>query len=116
MPQKRVNYGRMYRKDSPRRHDDEAEESKTETIEESSFDLDAEPEVVEEPTRHRYRKTIPSKIRIRRGPGLNFKHDGEYVVDDEVVIVKVENGFGLLDEYKESGDGWVSLDYFKLVD
>lgn len=113
MPQKRVNYGRMYQKNASRRREDTPEESEEGTVEEST---NLEPEVVEEPPRQRYRKTTPSKIRIRKGPGFSFKHDGECVVVDEVEIVKVENGFGLLNEYRESGDGWVSLEYFELVD
>lgn len=107
MPQKRVNYGQMYQKSPSRRRSGQTEESQEFTVEESVDDSPI--------TTHRYRKTVPSKIRIRKGPGLNFHHNGKFVVNDEIDVVKVDNGFGLLSEYELGSNGWVSLDYFELI-
>ena len=107
MPQKRVNYGRMYQKNASYRRDDMPEK---EVMGESTT---PEPEIVESSPRYRYRKTVLSRIRIRKGPGLNFDHNGEYVTDDEIEVTQVVNNFGLLSKYDESGDGWVSLEYFE---
>lgn len=106
MAQRRVNYGSMYRKN-------QADEPKPEDLEAPVPETEAEPVVAEEERPVAYLKTVTSKIRIRKGPGPDFDHNGEYVSDSKVMIVRVENNFGLLEDYKEGSDGWVSLKFFK---
>lgn len=68
--------------------------------------------VGEPPKRYVYTKTDDTPIRIRKGPGLNFEHNGKYIdTQRKVSIVDVQNGFGLLQAYEATRDGWVCLEF-----
>lgn len=107
MAQRRVNYGSMYRK--------KTEDPRPEGTEEVVSETEVGTAPVEEDRRVTYKKTVTSKIRIRKGPGPDFDHNGEYVTDPKIVVVRVENDFGLLEDYEGTSDGWVSLKFFKPV-
>lgn len=72
----------------------------------------SQPVVGEGPKRRIYTKHGTTPIRIRKGPGLSYAHTGAYLTDQKkVVIVEVQDGWGLLEKYAETRDGWVCLEF-----
>lgn len=62
------------------------------------------------------RKIDQTPVRIRKGPGLEFEHTGKYLEGTGIVrLAEIQNGWGLLKSYEENRDGWVCLDYVKLI-
>lgn len=75
-------------------------------------DQPEEKPVGEPPKRYVYAKTDNTPIRIRKGPGMNFEHNGKYIdTQKKVTIVDVQNGFGLLQAYEKTRDGWICLEF-----
>lgn len=61
-------------------------------------------------------KKGPESLRIRKGPGYDFKHNGRYVEGVKTLkLAEIQNGWGLLKEYETTRDGWICLDYVELV-
>lgn len=60
-----------------------------------------------------YIKITNRPVHIRKGPGLDFNPTGKYIdKNNSILVVEEQNGFGLLNEYKETRDGWVLLSLF----
>lgn len=83
-----------------------------ETAPAQTNDVVSETIIGEGPRRYVYTKTSTAPIRIRKGPGLEFEHNGQYVSSQKKVeIVEIENGWGLLKSYAKTRDGWVCLEF-----
>lgn len=64
------------------------------------------------PKRYVYQKKDDTPVRIRKGPGTSFDHNGKYIDrQKKVEIVEVQDGWGLLSTYEETRDGWVCLEF-----
>lgn len=99
MPTKRVNYSKIR---DQKRKEAESVLEKTATEEPQKIYL--------------YAKKNPSRIRIRKGPGTNFEHNGRYL--DEVTrveLIEIQGDWGLLKSYKATRDGWVCLTYLEPI-
>lgn len=68
--------------------------------------------VGEEPKRYVFKKNDDTPVRIRKGPGVEYEHNGKYITNQKKIeCVDVQNGWGLLKEYEKGRDGWVCLEY-----
>lgn len=100
MPTKRVNYSKV--RDKKRT----ATEKKPERT-----------PIGEEPKRYVFEKKIECRIRIRKGPGDNFEHNGRYIDKQKrVEIVEIQGDWGLLKSYKDTRDGWICLTFLTPFD
>lgn len=71
----------------------------------------------EPPRRYMYKKSTSTPIRIRKGPGFEFEHNGKYIGSQKSVeVCEVDNGWGLLADYQETRDGWVCLEFLDSTD
>ena len=97
MPARRTNYSKL--------HDQKRPSGTTEM---------PEVQIGKPPKRYVYRKTSDSRIRIRKGPGTTFEHNGKYIDEQKrVEIVEIQGEWGLLKRYAETRDGWVCLKYLE---
>lgn len=65
-------------------------------------------------------KVSISDLNIRKGPGTNYAKTGKYTGKGVFTIVEVADGqgasrWGLLKSYQKNRDGWISLDYAKIM-
>lgn len=65
------------------------------------------------PKMHVFTKSASAPIRIRKGPGLQYEHTGEYLGTgpQKVRVCEIVDGWGLLKKYEETRDGWVCLEF-----
>lgn len=95
MPAKRVNYSKP--RDRKRVSSDDKKEERL---------------IGEEPKRYVFEKKTESRIRIRKGPGSNFEHNGRFVdKQKKVEIVEIQGDWGLLKSYRDTRDGWICLTF-----
>lgn len=72
----------------------------------------ADPQIGEAPKRYVYAKSNTTPIRIRKGPGFTYDHNGKYIgTQKKVEICEIDNAWGLLADYEETRDGWICLEF-----